>query len=55
MSVTCIMGFQAVKDAYEDFKRHRSDKKENSREVCCYCCCGGGGGGGDGDGGGDLV
>ena len=46
MAAACIMGFQAVKDAYEDFKRHRSDKKENSREVCYY--------GGDG-GGVDLV
>ena len=33
MSVAFISGISAIKDAFEDNKRHKSDNEENDREY----------------------
>ncbi|PNT77491.1 hypothetical protein BRADI_1g63660v3, partial [Brachypodium distachyon] len=34
MPLAIVLSVTAVKDAYEDWRRHRSDKKENNRTAC---------------------
>lgn len=36
LPLACVLLISALKDIFEDLKRHRSDSEENNRKVECY-------------------